>query len=1577
LGVAPHCDFHIKSDVALDNFNITFKDTTNEAQIDIQFTLPADTVNWTYVYLDLTSEINTLNTPVLAEVQWDPNAAATIWIDDFRMGEAAKPDLSPPTIDPPEDILVFKNAGPQQVTLTGITDGEPEIVQGLTISAISTNTGIIPNPSVSAIAGDSATLSFTPVADTVGQAYIKITLKDNGAVQNTTVDSFLVVMLVDGGTGYLQDFNVDVVPPEVSSLPGHSFSMVDSSLRVNVNRSQRWYGFDYKMGAVVDISGNPYLNVKVRTESDFVLQAFLIDYAGNGYAIELIGGQYLYNELITGEYYFDHNRIYEGDGFLDVLFDFSGVDEYILDLSKITGIKLVANGTSLNHEGVYLIDELALGDSAKPYSYIGQIPYQSFYVNAAGTQKILIPEIKNVDTIQVSGAESLIENVVMEAINYETHTENNRTVTYGQTWLTFTLMSDATGTDTVTLTSIGNSGYDNNSCRFLLTVSANMPPEMDALDSLVTAINTENTVKLSGISDGDRDVEQSIQVEAGSDNASVIDTVYVDHSDNGKYGKISFTALSAGDANITVRVTDEEGADTSISFKVSAFNSLNGAPLIAPVNKITVVNNAGEQTIQLTGIGDGDGSNQTLTITAESSNDTILPSPVINYTQGDSTAELVYTPLADTVGAVTITVTLSDDGGTAENDGDKTTVMTFEIEAVTPPVKGLVVDLSDPDALSWFGAEGEGEFVWTEIVDTLGMKALRTKYNEKWTYAGTWFALPLELDLSGMPVVSYDILSVGNESWHWNYFYHVHGTDGNVDRNIQNSEANQHLVPADTWTTVSFDYRDPGDLNNNQGEPIDPSRINVLLINWHNTKPTWPFTNTSGVIYYTNIRFGDSAVYDVKYPSTTIDLVPEQSVFENSGDHTITLTGLSNGEGSTDGLTVSAASSAPAYIPDPVIGSINPDGTADLTFTAAQEARIRITVTVTHATSDTSEISFFVSVVGAEPDGIGNITIDLTEEHQTIRGLGTFENSPRFASLYAEDLGASAVRIGIIGRGWEAQNDNNDPNILNKDGFDYSSFDWDYYRDLKDKGVEVFILTSWSPPAWMKRNLSTSHREQANAWEYTDNILEPYYYDEFAESMVAVVKAFKEEVDIDLLALGLQNEPYFNEPYPSAILSGEKFAELITVVGDRFAAEGLDHVGFFMPEQVFGGSSWGIYSNDGYLAALKANSEADAYVDYFAVHGYDQTGVTSGFPSFAGWTDLWEKIQDGANPKEMWMSETHRSYDDDFDNAIGVAVAIHGSLWAGNISLWTNWAFETMQLSNNEPTPIYYISKNFFKYIRPGAVRVTTESDYADVMATAFKNTDGSTSIVVINKGTFAAPIRFVGDNLPEEYTMYRTTETENCLEVGTYHASGGPQAIPGNCVITFVAESNSMLTIDYVPDVYVDKNSGESIVNLSGISDGAGSVDNLSLSFENDNPGLFSAISLSAIESDGTASLSFTPATDMLGTAKITIEVSDNDQHSRKVTFYIVVGEPSSIIEPEQTKVIVYPVPATDQINIRLEDPGFEQIMIRDLAGRVLKQARVTSNLVTIGISDLQKGVYLLELSGKDERNVTRFIVQ
>jgi O-glycosyl hydrolase len=1577
ISVEPYCDFHIKSDVAQTGFVITFKNGPDYGgqTIDVTFNVPADTVNWTYVYIDLNSLLGTLDDPILDEVQWDPVAAGRIWIDDFRMGVAAKPELNPPTMDPLSDMLVYKNAGQQKVSIKGITDGEAEIVQPITVTVKSLNTAVIPNPTKSALQGDSIVLSFTPVPDATGEAYIWIKLVDNGAVANTTIDSFKVVVMEYGGTGYLQDFNTDTMPDDIPPNIDYSLSLEDSALRIDGSRNLRWLGFEVDLGASYDISGNPYLNVKVKAERDFVLQAFLVDFAGDGYEIEEVGDQYLYNELVPGKNFFLQNRIYKGDDFVNVLFDFTGADPDIVDLSRISKIKFVANGTALTFTGTFFFDDIALGEQAEPLSYIGQVPDQSFYMNAPGTMKVLIPEIRNTEDIIASGAENLIENVLVNSITYVTKNENNRTVTYGNTMLEFTLKADAEGTDTVILTSVGKAGFENNVCKFMLTVASNYPPTIDALDSVVTKVNSVNVIKLSGIADGDRDVVQDISIVAVSSNNAVINDVNVDYTSDSRFGEIEFTALTAGEANITVYVIDDEDDSTSVSFKVSSFNSLNAPPTVNQVDKTTVVNNAGQQIITLTGISDGDGAGQALIITASSSNTGVTPDPVINYTQGASTAELVYTPVLGSTAATEIKVTISDDGGTANNNGDKTTVMSFELETINPPTKGYVMDLSMPNALSYFQPEGLNEFYWIAIVDTLGTKALRIKYTEKWTFGGIWFELPKELDVSDHPVVSYDILSVGQESWHWNYFYEVHGSDGNLNRNIQNTDAHQFLVPADELTTVSFDYRDPGDMNNSVGTPIDASRVNALLMNLHNTEPTWPFTNSSGLVYYMDIRFGDSAVYEKLLPYVTIDNIPDQSVFENSGENKVILTGLSDGKGSTEGLTLTAVSSRTDKIPNPVIGEVDENGNAILTYIATDPIRANITVTINHTSSIAAETNFYVSVINKEPNVLGNITIDRTEKHQTVRGIGTFETSSRFADLYAEDMGGSVVRVGIIGIGWEDVNDNNDPFVLNMDGFNLNSFNWDYYRDLKAKGVETFILTSWSPPAWMKRNLSEDHKEQAIEWENTDNILEPYYYDEFAESMVGVVKAFKDQTDIDILALGLQNEPYFNEPYPSAILSGEKFAELIALVGDRFAAEGLGHVGFFMPEQVFG-TGWGNYGMLGYLSALKANAKADAYCDYFAVHGYDNTGVTSGFPSFAGWTSLWNAVQEGNNPKELWMSETHVGYTN-FDNAMSVAVAIHGSLWAGNISLWTNWSFEDMQMTNNSPNSTFWVTKNFARYIRPGAVRVTTESDYPDLLATAYENTDGSFTIVVINKSTQSSPARFAGNNLPEEYKMYRTTKFENCLEVGSYNMNDGPVAIPGKSVVTFVAEKTSNLTIDYLADVTVDKNSGEKVVDITGISNGAGSTDNLTLTFENDNPGLFSSISVSAIDPAGTATLTFTPTAGMWGYAKITLKLSDDQSNTRDVSFYIIVGDISGVIEPEKTDVIIYPVPAQESINILVEDIDYNTITIRDLTGRVFRQANIGSSFVTLDINDLPGGIYLLELSGKNKHHISKFIVQ
>ena len=522
-----------------------------------------------------------------------------------------------------------------------------------------------------------------------------------------------------------------------------------------------------------------------------------------------------------------------------------------------------------------------------------------------------------------------------------------------------------------------------------------------------------------------------------------------------------------------------------------------------------------------------------------------------------------------------------------------------------------------------------------------------------------------------------------------------------TNRNIQNSNDHKYEAPAGVWTTVSFDYREEGDMNNSEGNPIDASRIDGCLINMHNNLQGWPFTEFFGNCYYRNMKFGDQADVAATTYYCTIDNVPGISVFEGTETIDIAMTGITNGKGGSTGVTLASSISNESVVSSVVIGDVSETGEAALAITAGDLGLYQYHHFRHCRGSESVMKIFFVKVIEPVPAEFATVIVDANDKNQIIRGFGTFSNEERWSELYASDLGASAMRLGLIGNQWEPENDNDNPNELNMEGFNYGAFDWDYYSGLKELGVETFIITSWSPPAWMKRKMSLDHKGQAVDWELTDNILDPVYYEEFAEMWVGLIKAFKEICDIDIAAIGLQNEPFFNEPYGSAILGPDQFPGLIEIVGNRLAAEGLGHVEF-MPEQVFG---FFAYSPEQYHNKLILNTTADSYTPFFAVHGYDQTGIDSDFPDYTRWRSLYDKVSGGDYPKELWMSETHIAYEG-WSSAMSLAGALHGSLWAGNITLWTNWSFGDMQLTRNEPNSSFYASKNFFKYIRPGAVRI-------------------------------------------------------------------------------------------------------------------------------------------------------------------------------------------------------------------------------------------------------------------------------
>jgi glucosylceramidase len=65
----------------------------------------------------------------------------------------------------------------------------------------------------------------------------------------------------------------------------------------------------------------------------------------------------------------------------------------------------------------------------------------------------------------------------------------------------------------------------------------------------------------------------------------------------------------------------------------------------------------------------------------------------------------------------------------------------------------------------------------------------------------------------------------------------------------------------------------------------------------------------------------------------------------------------------------------------------------------------------------------------------------------------------------------------------------------------------------------------------------------------------------------------------------------------------------------------------------------------------------------------------------------------------------------------------------------------------------YYYIGHFSKFIRPGAKRVSASTNRAQLLTTAFKNMDGSTVIVIMNKTEekFSSKVIFGDQAMPLE----------------------------------------------------------------------------------------------------------------------------------------------------------------------------------------------------------------------------------
>ncbi len=280
-------------------------------------------------------------------------------------------------------------------------------------------------------------------------------------------------------------------------------------------------------------------------------------------------------------------------------------------------------------------------------------------------------------------------------------------------------------------------------------------------------------------------------------------------------------------------------------------------------------------------------------------------------------------------------------------------------------------------------------------------------------------------------------------------------------------------------------------------------------------------------------------------------------------------------------------------------------------------------------------------------------------------------------------------------------------------------------------GPIQFLMSPWSPPAFMKINGEMNH----------GGSLKEEYYDIWAQYYAKFIHAYqKENVEIDWLTV--QNEPMAVQTWDSCIYTSEQEQQFVrNHLGPVLEKEGLGDVGIFV---------WDHNKEEAYqrFKDILSDDVAAKYIRGEAVHWY--TG-----DHFEGLEIVKKMYPD----KEVFFTEGCVEYSRFADSgevqkAEMYAHDILGNLNAG-ISASLDWNLlldekggpnhvgnfcaapimcDTKEGSFEKRLSYYYIGQ-FSRYIQKGAKRIGTTRYTDKVEVTGFLNPDGTRVIVLLNRG--------------------------------------------------------------------------------------------------------------------------------------------------------------------------------------------------------------------------------------------------
>jgi len=281
----------------------------------------------------------------------------------------------------------------------------------------------------------------------------------------------------------------------------------------------------------------------------------------------------------------------------------------------------------------------------------------------------------------------------------------------------------------------------------------------------------------------------------------------------------------------------------------------------------------------------------------------------------------------------------------------------------------------------------------------------------------------------------------------------------------------------------------------------------------------------------------------------------------------------------------------------------------------------------------------------------------------------------------------------------------------------------------------VFYASPWSPPAFMKSNKNMLQGGK----------LLPEFRQAWADYYVKFINAY-EEAGIPVWGLTIQNEPMAIQRWESCIYTADEERDFLkNYLGPTLEKEGL------------GDKKIVVWDHNRDLISERANTifedpEASKYAWGIGFHWYETW--TGGLPKY----DNLKNINESFPSKNMLFTEgCQEGFDTErlhfWPNAERYGNSMINDFNSGVVG-WTDWnilldetggpnhvqnfCFAPIHANTKTGeliyTPTYYYIGHFSKFIKPGALRVSTTTSRTTIESTSFQNENGSIVTVVMNK---------------------------------------------------------------------------------------------------------------------------------------------------------------------------------------------------------------------------------------------------